>query len=393
MGGILTRVANGGRGKRLAMVGLEWFEDHPGGAARYMGDVARALVARGHHVSVAVPRLLPDSPPEAWVDGVRVLRYPAQGLAERWLGARDALRAAADQDGQAFDVLHSHFAPFGLTALWAPEFQKARRVVQFQGPWADESAVEGEGPLKVAVKRRLERWAYAKGQAFIVLSEAFGRVLAEGYGVDPARISVVPAAVDLQRFRPHPRPADLRSALGWEAKAPVVFAVRRLVRRMGLELLLEAFARVDLPEARLELAGEGPLRAELEAKAQALGLGGRVAFVGRVDDAGLVARYQAADLVAMPTLALEGFGLPSAEALACGTPVLATAVGANPEVLAPWPEALVPPNDAQALAERLGQWLREPKARPSAKACRQRVESHHAWPALMDRIEGVLLGG
>lgn len=374
------------------MVGLEWFEDHPGGAARYMGDVARGLAARGHQVTVAVPKLLPDSPVVAMVDGVRVLRYPAESMAQRWLGARDALLEAMAVDGEAFDVLHSHFAPFGLAALHAAAFQKARRVVQFQGPWADESAVEGEGALKVAVKRQVERWAYAKGEAFIVLSQGFGQLLAERYGVPTERIQVVPAAVDLKRFHPHRHRASLRAALGWPAGVPVVFAVRRLVRRMGLDLLLEAFAQLPLPEARLELAGEGPLLAELQAKAQALGVAERVAFVGRVDDEGLVARYQAADVVVMPTLALEGFGLPTAEALACGTPVLATAVGANVEVLAPWPEALVRPNDPAALATALTTWLKEPGSRPTAKACRARVEGHHAWPALLERLEGIVLG-
>src|SRR4029077_8245672 len=108
-------------------------------------------------------------------------------------------------------------------------------------------------------------------------------------------------------------------------------------------------------------AGEGPERAPLEALASRLGISSSVRFLGRVDDETLVACYQAANVSVVPTVALEGFGLTVLEALACGTPVIATDAGGMPEGLAPLdPTLIVPAGDAPSLAQRLETALLDP---------------------------------
>jgi glycosyltransferase involved in cell wall biosynthesis len=87
-----------------------------------------------------------------------------------------------------------------------------------------------------------------------------------------------------------------------------------------------------LPNVRLAIAGDGPLADQLERRIGELGLSCRIRLLGRVGDSELVEWYRRADAVVMPAQRLEGFGLTTAEALACGTPVIATPVGANPEV-------------------------------------------------------------
>jgi glycosyltransferase involved in cell wall biosynthesis len=104
---------------------------------------------------------------------------------------------------------------------------------------------------------------------------------------------------------------------------------------MGLDELLRAVAivRENVPDVLLLIGGSGGLRRGLEAQAAGLGLGGHVRFLGFVPEARLAAHYQAADFFVLPTRELEGFGLVTVEALACGTPVLGTPVGATPEIL------------------------------------------------------------
>lgn len=374
------------------MVGHEWFDDHPGGGGRYLADVARGLAARGHAVTVLVPRHDPAHPPAQAIDGVAIRRVDLGRGAARWVaGLYRAVPHVVAERGP-FDVLHSHFALTGLGPLWHPALARARKITQFQGPWAEESAVEGGGRLATAAKRALERLAYRRCDAFVTLSEAFKGLLARDYGVDPARITAIPAGVDHARFAPAPDRAALRATLAL-GPGPVAFTMRRLVRRMGLEVLLDAWARVARarPDARLVIAGAGPLREELEARARALGLEDAIAFLGRVSDEVGIAHYQAADLTVVPTLALEGFGLITVESLACGTPVVGTTVGATPEILAPLdPGLLVPPGDVEALAGRILALFGGEG--PDRSACRDHVLAHYTWPGVLSRLEDVLAG-
>ncbi|MFN3431876.1 MAG: glycosyltransferase [Candidatus Sericytochromatia bacterium] len=376
------------------MVGLEWFSDNPGGGGRYLADVAKGLAARGHRVTVLVPRLADEHPDAEDIDGLRVERFRARGLAAK-LAVPYAELTRLTRERGPFDVVHSHFALYGVGPLWHPAAAGARRITQFQGPWAAESQVEGEGFASVALKQAIERLAYRRSQDLIVLSEDFKQKLTAGYGVSPERVHVIPAAVDQERFRPAESQAAVREALGI-GPGPALFAMRRLVRRMGLEVLLDAFARLRAthPDATLRLAGTGPIEQELRARAHALGLAGAVTWLGRVSDADLVRHYQAADFTVVPTVALEGFGLITVESLACGTPVVGTAEGGTAEILRPFaPHLLVPPGQPDALADKLLALLAGTEPTPSGEACRRYAEAHYGWDHVLDRVETVLVGG
>lgn len=372
----------------VLMVGLEWFGDNPGGAGRYMADAAHGLADRGHRVAVVVPRLDAQSPAAERIGNVEVRRFtPGRGPA-KLLGALSAVKPLLAERGP-FDVVHSHHAYFSAAPLWHPSLASARHVCQFQGPWAGESVVEGAGAVGRLAKYAIERAAYARCDRFITLSEAFKALLARDYAVNPDRIAVVPAAVDLDRFRPAEDCAAVRRALGW-GDGPVVFVMRRLVKRMGLEVLLDAFARIRprVPSARLVIGGTGPLADELRERAEALMIAEAVTFTGRLSDEDLVRHYQAADLTVVPTIALEGFGLVTVESLACGTPVLGTSEGGTAEILRGFsPDLLVPPGDVDALAARLATALTTPDSLPDRAACRLYAETHYAWTRVLDALE------
>jgi glycosyltransferase involved in cell wall biosynthesis len=191
----------------------------------------------------------------------------------------------------------------------------------------------------------------------------------------------------------------VRQSLGVPADAPVLLTVRNLEARMGLDLLLRAVAlvRSRVPGLRLLVGGSGSRRGELEALAASLGLGNHVRFLGFVPEGDLPRYYQAADLFVLPTRELEGFGLVAAEALACGTPVVGTPVGAIPEVLAGLDPDLVTDGLApEALARRLGERLERAAGDAAAadafrRRCRAYAVERFAWDAVVARLEEELV--
>ena len=205
------------------------------------------------------------------------------------------------------------------------------------------------------------------------------RVTIIRYGLPPAEPSVPNGAV-----------RELRSALGVPPDAPLVAVVARLVEQKGVAYLLDAFRRVasELPAARLLVVGDGPLRAALEAQAAALGVASRVRFTGWRDDAEHI--IAAVDVLAMPSL-WEGFGLVALEAMAHAKPVVATRVSALPEVVVDGETGwLVPPRDAQALADALLRALRQPEiARAQGWRGRQRLAECFSLEGMVGQTLGL----
>jgi glycosyltransferase involved in cell wall biosynthesis len=362
---------------RPLLLGLDWSTTYGGGLNRYLRELGTALAADGGPAPRAVVVGPADGAPP-WVRAVTSLdvAVPAR--------LRAFGRVAAEEAAGA-DVVDVHFALNGTVALAARALRRLPLVVHFQGPWADESAEMGEHRTgRIAAKRAVERAVYRRAAALVVLSRAFGDILVERYGVPRERIRVLAPGVDLDRFRPGDR-AAARAALGVPEHAWVAVVVRRLVPRMGIDVLLDAWARLDDPDGLLLVVGGGVARPDLERRAGELGLGGRVRFLGQVPDDDLVAAYRAADVSVVPSLALEGFGLVVLEALACGTPVVATDAGGLGEAVEGLdPGLVVPAGDAGALAARLAAARSGAEPLPSPAACRAFAEEH-SWAAVAER--------
>jgi len=353
---------------RPLLIGVGW--DRPGGLNRYLKDLRAALDRIG------VPsRTLLLAPATDVPRSVEVVAHEDDCVLRRLTAFARATRRCSGEH----DIVDVHFALF---AWWAVRFGSLRRhpvVVHFHGPWSGESAVGGpHSSVVLSVKRSLERSLYTRADRIVVLSDAFASLLISDYQVPPWKVRVVRPGVDLRRFTPDRANARLR--LGLDAAQRVVVSARRLVPRVGVDVLLQAWVsvvRLD-GQARLLIAGEGPMGDALQRQAQDLGLVGSVQFMGRVDDAALVDLYRCADVTVLPSLALEGFGLAAVEALACGTPVLVTDVGGLPEVVTGLDMSLVvPPADPGQLAQRLRSALDGDV--PDAARCRAHAESFD-WP-------------
>jgi glycosyltransferase involved in cell wall biosynthesis len=263
-------------------------------------------------------------------------------------------------------VLAWHFGLYGLACLWGAA--DTVPVAHFHGPWAAESAEDGQNALVVAAKRVIERRALRRARRVVVLSEAFRKFVVGEFSIDPARVAVVPPALDLGHFAPTDA-AAARERLGWPSGGKIVLCVRRMVKRMGIGELIRAWGAVApaFPGALLVLAGDGPLRGELEAMAA----GSAVRFTGRLDDDLLPAAYAGADFSIVPSRTLEGFGLVAAESLACGTPAVVTPVGGLPEVVRDLDPRLVLDSPRRgSLQEGLRRCLSPGVALPGRGACR-----------------------
>ena len=188
---------------------------------------------------------------------------------------------------RAPSVIDAHFALYAAAPLLLGALRGRPMVFHFHGPWAQENVAAGDSSRSSYVLRAaLERCVLRRADAHVVLSSAFRRVLVERYRVRPWDVHVWPPGVALERV--HARTSDrsrARARLGIDAQAFVAVCVRRLVPRMGLDVLLDAWERIQtaLPAgSALLLVGDGPLRDALAERAARAPLSGGVRLLGRV---------------------------------------------------------------------------------------------------------------
>ncbi len=329
---------------RVLMLGMGWFPSSLGGLDRYF----RSLFDQLPEARAVVVGPAADAPPAVAAAARHDSPLPARLLAY-WLAARRA--------GREVDVVDAHFALYAAAPLLLGRLRRRPCVFHFHGPWAEENAAAGErSAIKLMLRARLERRVLRRADAHVVLSRAFGAVLVGRYGVAPWNVHVWPPGVALERFSPGDR-GRAREQLRIEPEAFVAICTRRLVPRMGIDVLLDAWAQLAEqlpPGSTLLLVGDGPLRESLQARVARGPLEGRVRVLGRISDAELVEAYRAADVAVVPTVGVEGFGLVVLEAAACGTPSVVTDVGGLAEAAGPLDRSLVvAPNDAGALGARL----------------------------------------
>jgi glycosyltransferase involved in cell wall biosynthesis len=350
-----------------------------GGPASHAPALAAHLLARGHGVEVvttaaAAPALEPY--PVQWISrslpaGVRHARVAiAVGRAARHADvvyATSMIRRAAAGAAAARRPL--------VAKLVADEvFERARRKGWFDGT-LDEFQRE-QGDLRVRMLRRARTKALRRAR-HIFCPSAYLLQIAAGWGLDPARMSVLPNPAP--ELPPLPSPATVRGELGLDG--PLLGFAGRLTAQKALDVALAAVAEV--PRVSLVVLGDGPERASLERRAADLGLDGRVRFLGSGGRSDVLRLFRGCD-AALLSSAWENFPHTVVEALAVGTPVLAAAVGGVPEVVRDGENGLLaPPGDAGALAAVITRFFAEPGLRERLAA--------GAAPSVAPLAEGRLL--
>jgi D-inositol-3-phosphate glycosyltransferase len=366
-----------------------------GGQNVHIGGLATALARRGHEVTVHTRRDdvgLPGSvayAPGVTVEHVRagparvvgkdqLLPYMAEfaeQLARRWASAPP-------------DVIHAHFWMSGLAALGGVRDQDIPVVQTFHALGSVKRAHQPDTDTSPPERTRFEAQVGRDAAAVIATCTDEARELA-AYGIPPGSVHVVPCGVDTERFRPAGPVAE-------RGDRPRVLTIGRLVPRKGLDTVIEALCHV--PDAELVVAG-GPPRAGLDRDpevlrlrrlAQARGVASRVFFTGRVAREELPALIRSADVVvSVPWY--EPFGIAVVEAMACGVPVVVSAVGGHLDTVADGVTGLhVPPHVPGALAGRLRRLFADPRLGPSLGAtAAARIHERHAWGRIAAETEAV----
>ncbi|MGH7608746.1 MAG: glycosyltransferase [Candidatus Dormibacteria bacterium] len=321
-----------------------------GGLNVYVRSVCEELGARGVHTDVFVRRCDPDEPAQQAMGPrsrvVTVDAGPARPLAKQQLPQTRPeylrqVRQFMTASDRRYVAVHSHYWLTGevgaelAAELALPWLHTAHTLAAVKG----EYGFDGDGPERVLAERRV----VAAGARLVANTPWEAHALRKYYGAASGQLVVAPPGVDLVRFQPRD-PARLRRRLGLDGRKVVLFA-GRLEPLKGPDTLVDAFAelvrRPGLGE-RLQLmlvgdvSSDGALvgqRAELASRAQALGLDGRVCFMGAQPQDRLALLYCLAEVVAVPSHT-ESFGLVALEAQACGIPVVAAAVGGLRDVVA-----------------------------------------------------------
>jgi glycosyltransferase involved in cell wall biosynthesis len=311
---------------------------------------------------------------------LRGAAYAAAPLAlfAGWRAARAVARRAAAT------VMHGHWVvPGGVTAALARP--SLPLVVSLHG--SDVYVAETLAPARAAARR-----VFARAGFVTACSEDLGR-RAVALGADPSRLEVVPYGVDTNRFRPDAATrAAVRRELGIAGDKTLAVAAGRLVKKKGFEYLIEAIA--ETPGVRLALAGGGTLAGELRERAADRGVAGRVSFLGDLTQDEVARLLMAGDLAVVPSVRDDSGnvdGLPNVvlEALASGTPLVATPAGGIGSVVAHGRTGLlVPERDVQALAAALARLRDDPAAgRALGEAARRLVAGQFGWGAAAARFE------
>lgn len=270
--------------------------------------------------------------------------------------------------GPGFDLIDAHyFYPDGVAAARLGAAIGKPVVISARG--SDVTWIP-----RYRRPRRQICWAARAAAAVVTVSQALKDSLV-ALGVNPGKIVVLRNGVDLDRFGPRDRPS-LRAGLGLHG--PVWLTVGNLIELKGVNIAVEALAQV--PDATLLIAGEGPQEQDLRQLVKRLGLDSRVRFLGAVPHAQLCDYYNVADAVVHAS-SREGMPNVVLEAMACGTPVIATSVGGIPELInAPEAGELMQARSAEALVQA---WHALQARSPSRLATREFAQ-RLGWPPVIE---------
>jgi len=356
------------------------YRPYPSGVSEHVANLASALQDKGHNVHVLTTSYGGAHEGDAASEPIavtrlgRVVMVPLNGSYATFPWGRDVpARVRKFLEGNTFDIVHGHGVFWPEISYWAVRYSSSVNVVTFlSAPF--RTSRRGAGTY---------RWLFRRHLARINGRIAISRRAREAFApYVPGDSRIIPCGVDLRRFQPDVRPDDAVSGPG-----PVVLFVGRLDRRKGLLTLIDAIKglRATVPGCRLVVAGEGPQRRSAEVRANELGLAEAVTFVGRVADEDLPGFYAGADVYCSPALGGEALGIVLLEAMASGTPVVASDIpGYDETVRRDVDGLLVAPGDSHALAAALADVLRDHDlAARLARSGLQRASSY-SWSSVAD---------
>ncbi len=388
-----------------------------GGTKVYVDRFAKALVKRGHDVHIFTTSLNASLPRDEhdgriWIHRTFVRAGTAGPL--RVSVASKVTRRFVEVDEQVrFDVINLHSAyllnhrklnrdhrilcTFHAVVTYEYLFELKKIISSFDV--SPESVREVLSfPIKLPVSYMREAAALRNADTVIVMSEYVKRTITRFFPwVRGSDLFVSKIGIDADAYAPREDKIETRHALGIQDDEIVLFTVRRLAHRMGLENLIEglrlSMSRNRDRNIRLFVAGKGPLHKKLKKMIADRNMTDVVTLLGFVPDDLLIKYYQAANAFVLPTEKLEGFGIVSIEALSCNLPVIATPAGANPEVVGPLCPELMTTSTAPAhISEKIDLFIQEAQAYRD-KDYRGVMRQKYCWDTIVRDIEALCHDG
>jgi glycosyltransferase involved in cell wall biosynthesis len=368
-----------------------------GGQNIYVAHVAQCLVAEGHTVDVFTRRDDEQQAPVVYLkQGLRVLHIPAGPASfvpkEQLLPYMPEFAEACVRlcnAGLHYDMVHANFFMSGWVAMELKRRLGVPFVMTFHALGLVRREHQGEADGFPAERVEIERRIVQEADAIIAECPQDQQDLVRLYGADARKMTMVPCGYDPLEFAPMSR-FEARRQLGLDPDEFIVLQLGRMVPRKGVENVVRAMALLprEIHPRLLVVGGESdqpdpritPEIGRLQAIAQELDVSDIVTFTGRRQRDQLRAYYCAAN-VFVTTPWYEPFGITPLEAMACGTPVIGSAVGGiQYSVVDGLTGYLVPPNDPQALADHLRYLQEHPAlARALGLAGVRRARAMFTW--------------
>ena len=299
---------------------------------------------------------------------------------------------------RGYDLIHEHNGLFCLGAAWACTRRRIPYVLTFSADPILERDLVGK-PLTgmhAWVARKEARFTYQAADKILCVSEPAKSHLIDTWGVEAAKIVVMPNGVDTQLFRPLENSQLIRTQLGLDGQ-PVVSFVGSFQLWHGIDRLVESFACVlkEIPQARLLLVGDGPARPVVEDTITRLGLSSRVTIMGLVPQAKIPEILAAVDVAVIPYPRLPKdlwfSPLKLYEYMAAGKAIVASASGQIAEVVQDgYNGLLVKPGDVVETAQAITRLLRNPAELDwLGKNARRQAVERHSWNGYIRRLETI----
>ncbi|PIT74720.1 glycosyltransferase family 4 protein [Limnohabitans sp. JirII-31] len=338
-----------------------------GGSHRLVYEHCKVLCSMGHQVTCIVPEISRKSNffinegELSTVKDFKIIRFPINEtnlftkLKSHFCNYLAPVEALIST--KSIDVINVQYLP----ALFSLRKFFKNNVIHytFHGPWAGEFSLsfigrfEGKNklinifmknifsPIMYWIVFSLEKYLLQKCSKFMVLSNYTKNILSEKYNIKKNSIEIIPAGVDGDKFFPV-YDSDFRSSIN-SGKSIVFLTVRRLEKRMGLDILISACAilKKDYDDFILLIGGQGVQMSYLSNLITKLGLENNVKMLGFIPENTLNKYLSSSDLFILPSRDLEGFGLVVLESMACGTPILVSPEGGPPEVVALFDQEMV----------------------------------------------------
>lgn len=380
-----------------------------GGAGRVFFEVNKILVKHGHSVS-AICRTQGDIGDKENIEGIDFHTYKdTEGSQlKKFQHYKSEINKLAPplikENKPDLIIIHSASAAPGLVDL--PAAKNIPILYYFHSPWNLEYDINverhkwGKFTLKgftcsfLSNIRKTHDWEHlAQSAGVINLSEYMQCTMLEQHPDLDIPMCISPGGANIKRF--FPADESEREVLRKKFNLPkddfLLITSRRLVRRTSVDILIEAFAKAKdklKKPTTLVIVGKGPMKKELENLAKALSVDDKIIFTGFVDEEDFPEYYRCCDLFIMPSQQLEGFGLSTVEAMACGIPAIGTDIGGTPEILSKFdPSLIIKGSDETVIAEKICDYINtfpHEELKSKAHHC---LMDNFTWEKHTDRLE------